>query len=104
MVAGYHLIWTAYGYWLPNEPRGSTSAEIRVAALKPLGGIHFGRKKKQPTVREIAAFHERARDILRHPVLTFAPGDFAVIGNAIGEEIRAKGYICYASAIMPDHV
>jgi hypothetical protein len=25
MIAGYHLIWTAYGWWLPNDPRGSTS-------------------------------------------------------------------------------
>ena len=29
MVIGYHLIWTAYGWWLPNDPRGSTSHRIR---------------------------------------------------------------------------
>jgi hypothetical protein len=34
MVAGYHLIWTVYGYWLPNDPRGSTSREIRVELLQ----------------------------------------------------------------------
>ena len=27
-VAGFHLIWTAYGWWLPNDPRGSSSHEI----------------------------------------------------------------------------
>jgi len=23
LVIGYHLIWTGYGWWLPNDPRGS---------------------------------------------------------------------------------
>lgn len=25
MVEWYHLIMTAYGFWLPNDPRGSWS-------------------------------------------------------------------------------
>ena len=23
IVIAHHLIWTAYGWWLPNDPRGS---------------------------------------------------------------------------------
>jgi hypothetical protein len=38
VVAGYHLIWTAYGHWLPNDPRGRTSAEVRSVDLQDLGG------------------------------------------------------------------
>ena len=49
MVAGYHLIWTVYGYWLPNDPRGSTSHNIRVELIKALGDIYFGRKLNQPS-------------------------------------------------------
>ncbi len=45
MVAGYHLIWTVYGYWLPNDPRGSTSTKIRVEPLRDLGEFHYGRKE-----------------------------------------------------------
>ena len=37
MVAGFHLIWTAYGWWLPNDPRGSSSHEIRVERIADLG-------------------------------------------------------------------
>ena len=36
LVIGYHLIWTAYGHWLPNDPRGSGSVialDPRIAAL-----------------------------------------------------------------------
>ena len=36
MVAGYHLIWTVYGYWLPNDPRGSTSTEVRLSTQTSL--------------------------------------------------------------------
>jgi REP element-mobilizing transposase RayT len=104
MVAGYHLIWTAYGYWLPNEPRGSTSLEIRVATLKPLGGIHFGRKKVQPSAKQIAEFHEKAQDVLKHAVLALDKEDIELVGKAIGQNIAAKGYICHAGAVMPDHV
>jgi hypothetical protein len=40
MVAAYHLIWTAYACWLPNDPRGSSSHELRVDNLSPLGELH----------------------------------------------------------------
>ena len=54
MVAGYHLIWTVYGYWLPNDPRGSTSTEVRVEPIKELGEHHHGRKRDQPSSKVIA--------------------------------------------------
>ena len=40
MVIGYHLIWTAYGWWLPNDPRGSMSRLIRSDIIAELGELH----------------------------------------------------------------
>ena len=74
MIAGFHLIWTAYGWWLPNDPRGSTSHEIRVERIAELGELHHGRKPVQPPSREIRAFYEQARQVLKHPLLTFEEG------------------------------
>lgn len=48
VVIAYHLIWTAYGWWLPNDPRGSTSRRIAADPIAQLGQLHFGRKKVQP--------------------------------------------------------
>lgn len=104
MVAGYHLIWTVYGYWLPNDPRGSTSKEIRVEPIAELGELHYGRKEIQPTSKEIRAFHEKAHDVLKHPVLTFDDDEISMLGKIFGEIITENRYICYACAIMPDHV
>ena len=43
-VIAYHLIWTNYGTWLPNDLRGSGSHDVYTPALAELGRPHFGRK------------------------------------------------------------
>lgn len=104
MVLGHHLIWTAYGWWLPNDPRGSSSHEIRVEKLKDLGAIHYGRKFPQPSAAEIRQFHEQARDRLAKEPLLFNDEDIALIGATIGEVVRREQYVCHACAVMPEHV
>jgi len=68
LVIAYHLIWTAYGCWLPNDPRGSGSRTIRSEILAELGDLHFGRKKVQPAGRAVRQFYEQAADLLKHPL------------------------------------
>lgn len=87
MVAGYHLIWIVYGYWLPNDPRGSTSTEVRVEPIRDLGEIHYGRKPVQSSSAEIRAFHKNARDVLKHPVLIFKGDETAFLGDVFAETI-----------------
>lgn len=37
MVLGYHVCFGAYGFWLPNDPRGSGSSHVWADHLKPFG-------------------------------------------------------------------
>lgn len=104
LVIGYHLIWTAYGCWLPNDPRDSGSTSIRQDVLADLGTIHYGRKKIQPSRREIRDFYQKATPLLRHPVLMFDEIDRIDIADSFAEVIAAQRYTCYACAIMPDHI
>lgn len=104
MIAGYHLIWTAYGWWLPNDPRGSSSHEIRCADIAELGELHVGRKRIQPAGRVIREFYEAAQSQLRHELRKFDDREIAVVGEAFGDVMRSRAYTCYACAIMPDHV
>jgi hypothetical protein len=104
MVAGYHLIWTIYGVWLPNDPRGSSSTEIRSPVLEELGQIHFGRKKIQPSSAIIRKYYHEATPLLKHEVLPFSDDDIACVAEAVGRTIGVRGYTCYGCAIMPDHV
>ncbi len=104
MVAAYHLIWTAYGHWLPNDPRGSTSREVHCAKIAPLGDLHYGRKRIQPAGQIIREFYEAARGVLKYELKTFTPSDVSTIACGFAEAIKQRTYTCYACAIMPDHV
>jgi REP element-mobilizing transposase RayT len=104
LVIGYHLIWTAYGWRLPNDPRGSGSISIASDVIAALGQLHFGRKKVQPAAWEVREFYRRAARVLRHPPLTFDELARAEIAAAFGQVITEQRYTCYACAIMPDHV
>jgi REP element-mobilizing transposase RayT len=100
----FHLIWTAYAWWLPNDPRGSSSHEIRVEPITALGNLHHGRKKVQPTGQEFRQFYDQARDALKHPLLVLEEEDIELVGASFAKAIADRRYTCYACAIMPDHV
>lgn len=104
LVIAHHLIWTCYGTWLPNDPRGSTSKTIRSETIAELGELHYGRKRVQPLGRDIRAFYEAARQVLRHPTLTLDETARQTVATALGEVIDREKLTCWACAILPDHV
>jgi hypothetical protein len=104
MVAGYHLVRSAYGCWLPNDPRGSLSHEIRNPVLVELGELHHGRKRVQPCSAVIREFYERAEPMLKHAVLRFGDEEVPLIAEAFAEVIARERYTCYGCAIMFDHL
>jgi REP element-mobilizing transposase RayT len=104
LVIAYHPVWTAYGWWLPNDPRGSGSQAIRTEIVADLGELHFGRKRIQPIGNEVREFYAQSVDKLKHPLLTFDEASRAAIAEAFAQVIDQERYTCYACAIMPDHV
>ena len=104
MVIAYHLIWTAYGWWLPNDPRGSTSHRIRQDIVTALGEIHHGRRDIQPAGWEIREFYNNAPSVLKHALLTISTDERQIIAASFAETVEARKYTCYACAIMSDHV
>jgi REP element-mobilizing transposase RayT len=104
LVIGYHLVWTAYGWWLPNDPRGSGSKAVHSEPLAGLGEIHYGRKRAQPPRHEVRGFYQEAAGLLKHPLLTFNEAAREEIAAAFGRVIEERRYTCYACAVMPDHV
>jgi REP element-mobilizing transposase RayT len=103
MVIAHHLIITAYGWWLPNDPRGSTSHCVVNDVLKDLGELHFGRKRIQPAGREIRAFYRQAEELLDHDLLTFDNPAVQIIASAFGKCIEENHYTCYGGVVMFDH-
>ena len=104
IVIAHHLIWTGYGWWLPNDPRGSTSRSIASDVIAELGELHYGRRKVQPPSHEIREFYGRAKQVLKFALLEFAREEFEAIAHGFAEAISRERYTCYACAILPDHV
>ena len=96
IVIAHHLIWTAYGWWLPNDPRGSGSSTIRNDVLAELGDVHFGRKRVQPAGREVREFYREAAELLKHPLLTFdeRERERVAIADGFAQAIDAEHYTC----------
>src|SRR5262245_7215654 len=82
IVIAHHLIWTAYGWWLANGPRGSGSKTVRNDIIAELGELHFGRKKVQPAGGVVREFYEQAADRLKFALQTFDEAARAEIGAA----------------------
>jgi REP element-mobilizing transposase RayT len=102
---GYHVVFTAYGFWLPNDPRGSWSDFIRNVEL-----LGFGDAAKTDT--RISRAHDKHNVGLRHAAkkqLTRNPVKFSgkqalVVAQGF-DAARAKGkYRIHACCILPEHV
>lgn len=101
MIRAYHAIFAAYGFWLPNDPRGSWSDYVRRWEL-----LRFGKATTTDQRRSLA------RDAHDADLRREAKG--ALVRNPVrftGEQARhialsfdAAGYPIHACSVMPDHV
>jgi len=72
MVLGYHAIFGAYGFWLPNDPRGSWSKFVGCWEL-----ARFGKATKMDTRRSVAgAPHDRRLRQEAKRALKYSPVQF----------------------------
>ena len=104
MIIAYHAIWTTYGTWLPNDPRGSYSSAIYNEELGALGRIQYGRQDPQPAMRDLRRFWTAARPRLSRAPFFIDDRTRPVIGAAIGELVKHWGLAVRACSIMNDHV
>jgi hypothetical protein len=104
-VIAHHLIFHAYGQWLPNDPRGSGSTLVRKPELRPLGPAHLGRRPphEQPDRSTLRDFYQQVNPRLEHDVLWFDERLREVIAASLAQTIRAAGYTAYACAVCANH-
>ncbi|MEM6552895.1 MAG: hypothetical protein AAF750_12315 [Planctomycetota bacterium] len=105
MVIGYHLIVTAYGFWLPNDPRGSWSTWVRAFEIYQAGGA----AAKADTRRSVAGLtHDReqraaAKAAMKFPAVRFDGRQAKAVGEGFGLAVKEGGYRVWACTVMPDH-
>jgi len=101
MILAFHSIFTAYGFWLPNEPRGSWSDFVAAWELRK-----FGPATKVTTRRSIASkpydrtLKKRMQSDLKHPPVKFT-GEQA---REIVPGFANAPYVLHACAVLPEHI
>ncbi len=105
MIHGYHVILPCYGFWLPNDPRGSWSDFIRRWDLLRVGPATVSldqRTLAHLTADELAA-RDAARDALMYPPVALTGLQALSIANGFKTQVVKSGYTIWACAILPEH-
>ncbi len=103
IIIAHHLILSGYGHWLPNDPRGSGSEEIREEKLSDLGPIHHGRKQIQPPRRELKQFYRDANPLLDFEPIWFDDAKRQAIAEAFAQVVGNRRYTVWACAVLSNH-
>jgi REP element-mobilizing transposase RayT len=104
-VQAYHVIFTAYGFWLPNDPRGSWSDFVRAWELRRFGpATKVNTRRSVAGVRHNVADRLAAKQALRYPPVVFDGYQALSIANGFSRMIDKSGYVVYACTILPEHV
>ncbi len=97
---------TMYGYWLPNDPRGSWSDFVGRWELVRFGEPRRTLLKKslfELTTQEVAARNAAQRTLL-HPPVTLSDNQVKSIAAGFAEVARKNEYTIWACAIMQQHI
>jgi REP element-mobilizing transposase RayT len=103
MIAA-HVVISMYGFWLPNDPRGSWSRYVGSRRL-----FAFGRATKVETHRSLARKpHDRsarlaAKRELRFPSARLTGLQAQAVGRGFAWAVQEGAYVVFAVAILPDH-
>jgi REP element-mobilizing transposase RayT len=104
-MPAHHIIFCAYGFWLPNDPRGSWTSWIGSWEL-----LKFGPTTKVTTHRS-RAYKEHnsyqrltAKSALKLPPVLFTGEQAAVISYGFRHVIESINAKIYACSILTDHV
>lgn len=105
MVLASHIVMTCYGFWLPNDPRGSWSDFVRCWELYWFGGP----ATKTTERRSVAgaahdhAFRRAMKSKLMYRPVAFTGGQALCVARGFARAIGESGYQVLACAILPSH-
>lgn len=105
-VLAYHLIITTYGFWLPNDPRGSWSDFVRAWELFKFAGPATRTVERRSVARDA---HDRrlrleTKERLARDPVEFTGRQARAVVRGFGKYCCKSGCIVHACSILPCHV
>lgn len=105
-VIAYHCVFSTYGFWLPNDPRGSNSSEGRADNIKPFGRATLVTHTRQSVANQP---HDRkvrlaAKQALIRPEVKFNGIQARGVGIGFRDQVKTSNYKIYACVILAQHM
>jgi REP element-mobilizing transposase RayT len=104
MIIATHVIISAYGFWLPNDPRGSWSDFVGAWELRKFGPATRvnGRRSYAHDPHDVA-LRRGAKSALKYPPVRFNNAQRQAIADGFARACNEASYICFACCIGHDH-
>lgn len=104
MIHGYHVIWGTYGFWLPNDPRGSWSDFVCSWELARFGKSTKSSERSNVDTTQWEAWRNTAVAALKYPPVHFTGVQARAAATGFGNAVRKSRYTIWACSILPEHV
>jgi REP-associated tyrosine transposase len=107
MVIGSHVIFTADGFWLPNDPRGSWSNFVgswELFRFGPVTKMEEGERRSSAHLPHDWKKRVAAKQALKQTGVSFRDKQIRVIARAFADYVSRTKLSVWACSIMPEHV
>jgi len=104
MIHAYHVIWGTYGFWLPNDPRGSWSDFVYSWELARFGRATKSIERVDIEPEQYAAWRAQARQTLKYPPVTLTGHHALAAGEGFARFAQKSRLGILACSILPEHV
>jgi REP element-mobilizing transposase RayT len=94
-----------YGFWLPNDPRGSWSDFVRKWEIVQYGKQTrtMDRKSKSELTESEVQNQKASREALEYPSVSIDGRQALAIANGFAAQVRKSRYTIWACSILPEH-
>lgn len=104
MVLGYHVVLGMYGFWLPNDPRGSWSDFVWSDDLRAFGpATKVTRRRSVAAVPHDRAWRQAAKRALKYPPVALSDAQILAAGRGVAIACELCGVDVRACAILREH-
>jgi REP element-mobilizing transposase RayT len=104
VIHGYHVIFGTYGFWLPNDPRGSWSDFVHSWELARFGAATKSIERREVDIEQWARWRSAAERALRYPPIVLTGIQARAVGTGFGHGVRKSRFTIWACSILPEHV
>jgi REP-associated tyrosine transposase len=107
VVLGSHVIFAAYGFWLPNNPRGSWSDFVgswELFRFGPASKMEGGDRRSTAHLPHDRALRLTAKQALKRPPVSVNEVQIQAIARGFANFISHSQLHVWVCSIMPEHV